>query len=196
MKNYPLNYPFTNIFGIKFYLIFERNFTIIIIFYSRIYTEYFQYRFHLIVFIRSYKSFDKSRIISRWHTGIYWPRFELVALNKPRCTVHGCIENSNQPHQRRNFACAIRIPHSGLEFQGVEFVWQLLKFKIHLWLLRKSKWYKMKFQYQNVKNLLSIHHFTTNYNYITMVYYFSYIFNDKSHTSRNILTALQIFQSL
>jgi len=35
---------------------------------------------------------------------MYRPEFELVALNKPHCTVHKYIENSNQPHQRRNFA--------------------------------------------------------------------------------------------
>jgi len=44
---------------------------------------------------------------------MYRPEFELVALNKPHCTVHEYIENSNQPHQRRNFARVIRIPHSG-----------------------------------------------------------------------------------
>lgn len=62
--------------------------------------------------VNYFKSKSQNRINPKRKASMYRPRFELVALNKPHCTVHGCIENSNQPHQRRNFARVIRIPHS------------------------------------------------------------------------------------
>lgn len=73
---------------------------------------------------------SQNRINSKGNASMYPPRFELVALNKPHCTVHGCIENSNQPHQRRNFAHVIRIPHSRTWIsRGLR---QLLGLKTHL----------------------------------------------------------------